>query len=161
MRRFSELLNDVAAAAAAVLNWFCKHDGCELSHVTMYTCAEEKRQNWTDRQTFVLCSVVGVIRARENAVFFGLRSNVARPAYEDQRAICSAVVSRFVRFIFKNTLNDFCQTNHLKIYWTDLRQVGKFGRTMAVDDQSEFFDPLSDVAVATYFSSLYPQIEFR
>jgi len=92
--------------------------------------------------------------------FFGLRSNVARPAYEDQRAICSAVVSRFVRFIFKNTLNDFCQTNHLKIYWTDLRQVGKFGRTMAVDDQSEFFDPLSDVAVATYFSSLYPQIEF-
>ena len=30
-----------------------------------------------------------------------------------------------------------CQTSYLKVYQTDLRQICRFGRTMAVDDQSE------------------------
>jgi len=33
--------------------------------------------------------------------------------------------------------NDSCQTNYLEIYPTDLRQTVGFGRTTAVDDQSE------------------------
>ena len=32
---------------------------------------------------------------------------------------------------------DFCQINYLQIYRTDLRQIFRFGRTAAVDDQSE------------------------
>jgi len=40
----------------------------------------------------------------------------------------------FVRHL---VFNDFCQTNYLKIYWTDLRQMLRDGRTMAVGDQSE------------------------
>ena len=54
----------------------------------------------------------------------------ARPAAEKQarRAVCSASVSIF---------NDSCQTNYLEIYPTDLRQTVGFGRTTAVDDQSE------------------------
>jgi len=45
-----------------------------------------------------------------------------------RRAICSAVISYF---------NDFCQTNYLKLYRTDLRQIFSVGRSLAVDDQSE------------------------
>ena len=42
--------------------------------------------------------------------------------------------------------NDFCQTNYIIICQTDLRQIFRVGsRTMAVDDQLEFSDPLSDV----------------
>jgi len=45
--------------------------------------------------------------------------------------MCSAYVSYL--FIF----NDSCQTNYLKIYKTDLRQILRVDRTMAVDDESE------------------------
>jgi len=55
----------------------------------------------------------------------------APPSCQKQawQAICSAPVYKFY--------NDFCQTNNLKIYWTDLHQIFKIGRTMAVDDQHE------------------------
>ena len=33
--------------------------------------------------------------------------------------------------------DDSCQNSYLKMYQTDLRQIFKIGRTMAVDDQSE------------------------
>jgi len=33
--------------------------------------------------------------------------------------------------------NDFFQSNDLNIYWTDLRQIFRNGKTVAVDDQSE------------------------
>ena len=33
--------------------------------------------------------------------------------------------------------NDFVQTNYLNIYRTDLRQIYRVGRAVAVDDQSE------------------------
>ena len=38
---------------------------------------------------------------------------------------------------------DFCQTIYLNIYWTDLHQICKDGRTTALDKQSEvkFFIP--------------------
>ena len=49
-------------------------------------------------------------------------------------AICSAAVSYF--YIY------FWRTNYLNVYWTDLRQIYRTDRTMAVDDHSEieFFD---------------------
>ena len=34
-------------------------------------------------------------------------------------------------------INDYHKTNYLKIYQTDLRQIFRAGRTMAVDDRSE------------------------
>jgi len=37
----------------------------------------------------------------------------------------------------KVIFNDSCQTIYLQIYWTDLRQIFRIGRTMAVDNQSE------------------------
>ena len=30
--------------------------------------------------------------------------------------------------------SDFCQTNYLNIYWTDLHEICRIGRTLAVDD---------------------------
>jgi len=33
--------------------------------------------------------------------------------------------------------NDFCQASYFKIYRTDFRQLSRFGRTLAVNDQSE------------------------
>jgi len=62
-----------------------------------------------------------------------------RPAYLDRpaaaqqqtrRVICSADVS-YLLYIF----NDFCQTNYLKIYQTDLYQIGRVGRIMAVESE--------------------------
>jgi len=41
----------------------------------------------------------------------------------------------FIFFIF--IFNDFYQTNYLNIYRTDLRQIFRFCRTVAVGDQSE------------------------
>ena len=48
----------------------------------------------------------------------------------------------FLLYIFIY-FNDSCQTNYLKMYRTDLRQIYRVGRNMAADDQSEisFFDP--------------------
>ena len=42
----------------------------------------------------------------------------------------------YVRLLFL-IFNDSCQTNYLKMYRTDLRQVLKADRTMHVDDQSK------------------------
>ena len=56
-----------------------------------------------------------------------------RPAAAQQqtrRVICSADVS-YLLYIF----NDFCQTNYLKIYQTDLYQIGRIGRIMAVESE--------------------------
>ena len=55
--------------------------------------------------------------------------------------------------VFKIYFNDFCQTSYLNIYQTDLHEIFRIGRTLAVDERSEviFFDPSSDVAVATNF----------
>jgi len=39
--------------------------------------------------------------------------------------------------IFFIYFDDSCQNSYLKMYQTDLRQIFKIGRTMAVDDQSE------------------------
>ena len=51
----------------------------------------------------------------------------------------------FLLFIF----NDFCQTNYLNIYRTDLRQIYRVVRSMAVDDQSEssFFRSLKGLCL--------------
>jgi len=37
----------------------------------------------------------------------------------------------------KKIINDFCQTDYLNIYQTDLRQIFRVGRTLAVNNQSE------------------------
>ena len=64
--------------------------------------------------------------------------------WEDQGSACFAAV-----------FNDFRQTNYLNIYQTDLHQICRVGRTMAVDERPEvsFFDLSKDVAVATNFLS--------
>ena len=41
-------------------------------------------------------------------------------------------------------LSDFCQTNYLNIYQTDLHEICRIGRTLVVDERSEviiFFIP--------------------
>jgi len=48
--------------------------------------------------------------------------------FSPRQAIRSAAVSYF---------NDFCRTNYYTIYRTDLRQIFRVGRTVAVDDQCE------------------------
>ena len=48
--------------------------------------------------------------------------------FSPRQAISSAAVSYF---------NDFCRTNYYTIYRTDLRQIFRVGRTVAVDDQCE------------------------
>ena len=47
----------------------------------------------------------------------------------------------------------FCHINYLNIYWTDLHEVCRIGRTSAVDERSEviFFDPPRDIAMVTNF----------
>jgi len=47
---------------------------------------------------------------------------------------CSTAGYMFCCCLF---FNDFCQTNYLNIYRTDLRQIYRIGRAMAVYDQSE------------------------
>jgi len=49
---------------------------------------------------------------------------------------------------------DYCQTNYLNIYQTDLHEICRFARTMVAVDKrpgSNFFDPLRDDAMATNF----------
>jgi len=55
--------------------------------------------------------------------------------------------------LFLSHLNDFYQTNYLNTYWTDLHEICRIGRTLAVDERSEFnfFDLSMDVAMATNF----------
>jgi len=50
------------------------------------------------------------------------------------QAICSAAVFLFILCLF---FNNFCQTNYLKIYQSDLHKICGVGRNMAVDDQSD------------------------
>jgi len=60
--------------------------------------------------------------------------------------LCSVTVSSLF-------FNDSCQTNYLKVFRTDLRQIFSVGTTMVAYDQCEivFFDPSSDVAMANDF----------
>jgi len=55
----------------------------------------------------------------------------------------------FLNYIFC----DVFLTNYLNIYWTDLYDSCRIGRTLAVDERSEviFFDPSRYVTVATNF----------
>ena len=55
---------------------------------------------------------------------------------------------------------DFCQTNYLNIYQTDLHEICRICRTLAVDKGSEviFFDLSRDVAVA---ASLVDKIDLQ
>jgi len=66
--------------------------------------------------------------------------------YSAHPATAHAIYVLLVFLIFSN----FCQTN-LNIYRTDLREIFRVGRTVAVDDQSEisFFDLSRDVATGT------------
>jgi len=54
-------------------------------------------------------------------------------------------------FYLKNIFSDFCQTDYLNIFRTDLLGICRIDRTVAVDERSEvaFFDPSRDAAVAT------------
>jgi len=57
----------------------------------------------------------------------------------------------------------FCQTSDINTYPTDLCQICRVGRTVAVDEWSEgsFFDPPRDVAVATNFVGRMHRIQFQ
>jgi len=57
------------------------------------------------------------------------------------------------RCCLKNIFSDFCQTNYLNVYRTDLHEIYRIGRTLAVDERREviFFDLSRDVAIATNF----------
>ena len=71
----------------------------------------------------------------------------SRRTYRVRWAKNGAGVLLFISF------SDFCQTNYLNIYRTDLREICTIGRTFAVDERTEviFFDSSRDVAVATNF----------
>jgi len=53
--------------------------------------------------------------------------------------------------------SDFCQTNYLNICVTDLNQICRFGRTLAVDLEL-FFDSSIDVPMANNFCLFNPHI---
>ena len=40
-------------------------------------------------------------------------------------------------FYFISIFSDFCQTNYLNIYQTDLHEICRIGRTLAVDERAE------------------------
>ena len=54
--------------------------------------------------------------------------------------------------VFKKCFSDFCQTS-LDIHWTDLYEICRDGRTLAVDEPPEviFRSLKKDVAMATNF----------
>jgi len=59
-------------------------------------------------------------------------------------ALCELLVRRayvlLLFYVFKNILtifSDFCRTNYLSIYQTDLREICRIGRTLAADDRFE------------------------
>ena len=77
----------------------------------------------------ILLKLLGMSHAQDH----GRPAYLDRPAAAQQqtrRVICSADVS-YLLYIF----NDFCQTNYLKIYQTDLYQIGRIGRIMAVESE--------------------------
>ena len=49
----------------------------------------------------------------------------------------AAAVLGYLALLMFLIFNDFCQVSCLKIYRSDLRQILKVRRTVAVDDQSE------------------------
>jgi len=61
--------------------------------------------------------------------------------------------SRRLAYVLLSFLSSFL-TIYLVIYWTDLRQICRVGRTVAADERSQviFFDPSRDIAVATNFA---------
>jgi len=65
------------------------------------------------------------------------------------------LIRLFIFFIY----NDSRQTNYFKIYRTNLRQIFRVDRTMAVDDQPEisFFRPSKDFAMENNLCWFYPQ----
>ena len=70
--------------------------------------------------------------------------------------LCAKAQTRRARvFLFLNTflVISVRPINYLNIYRTDIHEICRIGRTLAVDERSEviFFDPLGDVAVATNF----------
>ena len=58
----------------------------------------------------------------------------SKPSRLRRWAICFARVC-FILFIF--LVISFCQTNYLNIYQTDLHEICRFGRTLAVGERSE------------------------
>jgi len=73
-----------------------------------------------------------------------------------RQAVCFASVSYLYIYLF--ICNDSSQTNYLKIYRTDHRQMFMVRRIVAVDDQSKIknFDTSVDAVKATIFL-FYPQ----
>ena len=62
-----------------------------------------------------------------------------------EEGLCFAVVC-----LIKNIFIDFCQTNYLNIYRTDIYEICR--KTLAVDKWFEvIFDPSRDVVVVTNF----------
>ena len=71
------------------------------------------------------CSVLAEIGQQPTAY---TQEFVVRPPSAEQQQARQAICNMLF------CLNDFCQTNYLKIHRTDLRQFFRVGRTMAVDD---------------------------
>jgi len=61
------------------------------------------------------------------------------------RGITAWATSGFVLHLVYLFFNNSYQTNYLKIYWIDRRQIIKVGRTTAVDDQPEISFPIPQV----------------
>ena len=69
-----------------------------------------------------------------------MREAQARRAY---------VLLMFYFFIY---FSDFCQTNYLNVYLTDLHEICRIGNLWPqTNDLKLFFDPSRDVAVATSY----------
>jgi len=92
-----------------------------------------------------VCACVRACRRRHSPTGLSLNSLVSPPT-RGGLIFCWC-------FIFFKYFSDFCQTNHLNIYWTDLHEICRIGRTLAADKWREvnFFDPSGDVAMATNF----------
>jgi len=59
-------------------------------------------------------------------------------------------VRRAYVLYFKNIFSDFCLTNYLNFYVTDLHEICSIGRTLAIDERSEvIFSIPWGVAMAT------------
>ena len=62
--------------------------------------------------------------------------NLARPAAESRHDGLYVLLLLLI-YLFLFNFSDSRQTNYLKIYCTDLRQIFRVGRTMTVDGQTE------------------------
>jgi len=61
--------------------------------------------------------------------------SLARPTAASSRRVYA--LPSFLSYFYIYFINNFRQTNYLNIYPTDLRQIRKFGRTVAADDQPQ------------------------